>query len=183
VRRLSLGLMLLLVALEGVCADYGFRVLSAELVRVDDSYLLNAEMDCRFSDTAIEALKNGVPLTLVVRFTLQRRRDYWLDETLLRESRGVLIRYYPLSRSFQVTWETSGAPQKFASLSALLENLGVIRGWPMLAADRLAPGREYWASLSVDLDIEALPLPLRPAAYLSPEWYLGSSRFRWRVAG
>ncbi len=175
------GLLLLFHFANALGADYGFRVLSAELVPSEGQYLLNAAIDYRFSDPAIDALEHGVPLTLDVRLKVQRHRNYWLDETVLSESRRLHIRYHPLAKSYQILLESGAAPSSFASLTALLNALGEIRGWRM-PLERLPPGPEYWAALSVKLDIEALPLPLRPIAYVSPSWYLGSPWFRWRVA-
>ncbi|CAL1238934.1 DUF4390 domain-containing protein [Candidatus Methylocalor cossyra] len=183
--RLSLwSLALLLVyALDGWGADYGFRVLKAELVPATHDYLLNAEVDYQFSEAVIEALEHGVPLTLVIRFKVHRHRDYWLDETVFSESRRLRIRFHPLAKSFQILPEASGIPQNFASFAAMLDALGSIRGWRVLPRELIEPGQEYWASLAVHLDIEALPLPLRPVAYVSPSWYLSSPWFRWRIAG
>jgi hypothetical protein len=182
--RLSrwLGLLLLLRLAAAPADDHGFRVLDASLERTGEYYALNADLDYRFSETALGALDHGVPLALVVRLKVQRRRDYWLDQTVLDESRRLFIRYHPLAKSYQLLLESGGVPKSFASLHALLAVLGEIRGWRVLATERVEPGREYWASLAVKLDIEALPLPLRPVAYVSPSWYLGSPWFRWRIA-
>jgi hypothetical protein len=174
-------LFLLLHAFEVLGADYGFAVKRAELVPVYGAYVLNADVDFRFSQPAIEALEHGVPLTLVVRFKIKRHREYWLDETVFSESRRIWLRYHPLAKSFQLIYEASGVPQNFAGLSALLDTMGEIRGWRVVPVDALEKGKEYTANLAVSLDIEALPLPLRPVAYVSPSWYLGSPWFQWRV--
>jgi hypothetical protein len=174
-------LFLLLHALEAVGAEYGFEVKRAELVPVEGTYVLNADVDFRFSQTAIEALEHGVPLTVVLRFKISRHRDYWLDETVFSESRRIRIRYHPLAKSFQLLYETAGVPQSFAGLTALLDTMGEIRGWRAVPVDALEKGSEYTARLATSLDIEALPLPLRPVAYVSPSWYLGSPWFQWRV--
>lgn len=174
-------LFLLLHAFEVLGADYGFAVERAELVPVDGTYVLNADVDYRFSPTAIDALEHGVPLTLVVRFKVKRHRDYWLDETVFSESRRIHLRYHPLAKSFQLLYEISGTPQNFASLSALLDTLGEIRNWRVMPVVALQQDEEYTANLAVSLDIEALPLPLRPVAYVSPSWYLGSPWFQWPV--
>lgn len=182
--RLSRWFLLLplFTALAAWGADYGFVIERAELIPQGESYILNADVDYQFSEPAIDALEHGVPLTLKVRFKVLRHRDYWLDETILSETRRFLIRYHPLAKSFQISHEASGIPQSFASFSAMLDALGEIRGWRTLPVGSLEPGKEYWASLSVSLDIEALPLPLRPVAYVSPSWYLSSPSFRWRIA-
>jgi hypothetical protein len=179
---LQLGFLLtLLLAFEGICADYGFQIRNAELLPSDSSYVLNADIDYRFSAPAIEALKHGVPLTLVIRFKIMRHRHYWLNETVVTESRKLHIRYHPLAKSYQIVYEDHGIADHFVSLAALLEHLGSIRNWSIPAANHIDPGQEYYASLAVDLDIESLPLPLRPMAYMSPSWYLGSSWYRWRI--
>jgi hypothetical protein len=41
--------------------------------------------------------------------------------------------------------------------------------------------KSYDAILRFKLDIESLPLPLRLVAYLSPEWYLETEPYQWRV--
>lgn len=171
----------LLLAFDAVCADYGFRVVRAEFVPSGQIYTLNADIDYRFSESALEALRHGVPLTLVMRLKIKRHRHYWLDETILSEIRRFRIRYHPLGKSFQIIHE-GGNTESFASLTALLEAMGAVRGWFALPSNRIVEGNRYDASLSVDLDIESLPLPLRPIAYVSPSWYLGSSWYRWRVA-
>jgi hypothetical protein len=173
--------LLLLVAVNALGGDYGFEVTRAELVPADKGYLLKADVDYRFSPPAVEALEHGVPLTLVLRFKIKRHRDYWADATVYSETRRIRIRYHPLAKSFQIIPESSGTPQNFAGLPALLDAMGEIRGWPVMPAEPLQPDKEYVARFSVSLDIEALPLPLRPVAYVSPSWYLGSPWFEWPV--
>lgn len=174
--------MLLIVFASGCWADnHGFLVRRAELVSTGDAYALNADVDYHFSEAAIEALEHGVTLTLVAHFKIDRQRDYWLDETILKETRRFRIRYHPLAKSFQLLRENSGVPQNFAGLTALLDAMGQIRGWQVTPTGALESDKIYWARLAVNLDIEALPLPLRPVAYVSPSWYLGSPWFRWRV--
>lgn len=176
------GALLWFYALTGACADYGFRVLNAELVPVDEQYVLNAEVDYRFSQPVIEALQHGVPLTLVLRLQIKHHRQYWFDDTVLDASRRLHIRYQPLDKSFLMFREGSRVSQNFASLSTLLDMIGIIRGWRVLPVDKIIPGRDYAARLKASLDIEDLPLPLRPVAYASPDWYLGGPWFRWHFA-
>jgi hypothetical protein len=173
-------LIALFLAIEGGAADLGFRISQAELALDNSHYVLNADIDYRFSETAIDALRNGVPLTLVLHLKLKRLRAYWWDETILSEQRLLRIRYHPLTKLFQLSYN-SGAPQNFASLSALLDAMGTLRRMPVLRADRISKGEHYRASLSVRLDIESLPLPLRPIAYVTPAWYLNSPLYQWQV--
>jgi hypothetical protein len=177
------GLLLgLFLATDAFAGDSGFRIVRAELALEGGSYVLNADVDYQFSEPAIDALKNGVPLTLILSLKIKRERTYWWNETVLNERRQLRIRYHPLAKLFQLVHDNGGVPQNFASLNALLDAMGTIRGLSVMPADRLRQGERYRASVAVWLDIESLPLPLRPIAYVTPAWYLDSPRYQWLVA-
>ena len=181
--RLSLRrwrlLWLLCFAFQAYGEDYGFSILRAHLQPAGDEYVLDADIDYRFNPPAIDALENGVPLTLAINLSIRRQREFWLDDIIVNEQRHILVRYHPLAKSFQIVDQKTDAIQNFASLSALLDALGRIRNWRITPENRLDTTETYHARLSVDLDIESLPLPLRVVAYLSPDWYLQSPIFEW----
>lgn len=160
-------------------ADAGFTVVRAALrpAGAGGGYLLDADIDYRFSEPAIDALRNGVSLALALRLRIERERRWWWDETVLEQSRPFHVRYHALSKLYQIL-DGGEAPRNFISVNALLEAMGAVRGLS-LPALALAKGGRYRASLAVSLDIEALPLPLRPVAYLSPAWYLDSPVYKW----
>jgi len=62
-----------------------------------------------------------------------------------------------------------------------IDALGKIAPIPVLEADKLAPGEDYRVRMRSRLDIEALPAPLRPLAYVHPGWRLGSGWHRWEL--
>ena len=45
----------------------------------------------------------------------------------------------------------------------------------------LQDGESYVLSVKAQLDIESLPLPLRPMAYITPSWNLASERKQWHL--
>jgi len=184
--RFCLGawLALLVSAPPAEAADYGFRILRAEL-KPDASgkaFRLDADIDYRFSEPALDALRNGVSLTLVLRLTLKRERPWWWDATVLDETRPFRIRYHALSKLYQILDGDGETLRNFVSVNALLEAMGMVRGLPVAQALPLRAGERYRASLAVGLDIESLPLPLRPVAYVTPAWYLDSPVYRWPFA-
>ena len=181
--RLLLALVLPLLPASVVHADdYGFEILRAEFVTVGDQYALNADIDYRFSDPAIDALRNGVPLTLVLRVKVLRDTAFWWSRPEVSIRRVFRVRYHSLAKLFQLVQEDSGALHNFASFNALLEYMGSIRELPVMPVNRLRQGQRYRARIAVDLDIESLPLPLRPVAYVTPAWYLSSPWYRWSFA-
>lgn len=176
--RAGFGAMLLLAGAACAATDAP-RIVRAELVRDGDRHLLSAEVEYRFSEAATEALQNGVPLTLQLNLQISRERRYWWDETMVDTRWSFRLRYHSLAKLYQWVEDDGRAPRGFASLAALLEEMGAVRRLEVPAAAVLVPGQTYQARLAVSLDIESLPLPLRPVAYLSPAWYLGSPWFQW----
>jgi len=174
--RAGCGVLLLLAGVAGAGPDVP-RVVHAELVREGERHGLNADVEYRFSAAATEALHNGVPLTLRLNLQIRRERRYWWDETVADERWSFRLNYHSLAKMYQWAQEEGRPPRGFASLAALLEEMGAVRRLPVAAG--LAAGQRYQARVAVSLDIEALPLPLRPFAYLSPDWYLDSPWYTW----
>lgn len=169
-----------LSAVAGV-TDYGFSIIRAEL-KPDEAgggLNLDADIDYRFSEPAIDALRNGVSLTLILRLNIHQERDWWWDTTVLNEDYAFRVRYHALSKLYQIIDGNDEAPRNFVSINALLEAMGTVRSLPMAQGLVLSHGERYRASLVVGLDIEALPLPLRPVAYVTPAWYLKSTVYQW----
>ena len=65
--------------------------------------------------------------------------------------------------------------------SARLAVLAVffINGLLLATWDEMDKNAAYSVRLQASLDIEALPLPLRPLAYVSPSWHLSSEWYTW----
>jgi hypothetical protein len=57
--------------------------------------------------------------------------------------------------------------------------LGELEGLDLLREASLDPDTEYEIQIRASLDIEELPLPLRPTAYLKPSWKLSSGWSKW----
>jgi hypothetical protein len=147
----------------------------------EGTYLLDARIDYRFSDAALEALDNGVPLHLEVQVQI-RREGAWFWEGVVRDRElGFVIRFLPLSELYLVVDRQRGTRQNFATRKAAINALGELSGVSLVAEDALEPAERYVVRLRAVLDIGALPLPLRPLAYLSPAWQLSSVWESWAL--
>jgi hypothetical protein len=168
-------LWLWLLPLAGIAAEFQITRLQCPLE--DDYYRLRAEIDYQFSPEALEALENGVRLTLELHIQI-RQRDAWVWQEDFKATRlRYTLRYHALSSLYQLEELGAGQRQNFATLEAALKTLGTLEGLPLVKASQLAPATPYVARLKTSLDLDALPLPLRPLAYLSPSWNLSSG---WR---
>ena len=172
-------LCILLYANTGWAADYGINVERADVIKKQQYFVLNADIDYRFSPRALDALKNGVPLTFVLRVKLYRHRKYVWNNTLVSRSIRYRLSYHALPKRFRVVSETLGIQRNFANLEDALVAMGEIRDVPLTKTQDISAGHSYIAQLKVSLDIEALPLPLRSVAYVIPQWYISSGWYKW----
>jgi hypothetical protein len=177
---LLLGVLLWLPATSAVADE--FEVTRMDCVQEGDFYLLYADIEYRLSDKALEALNNGIPLTLgtQVRVSHEWAWGMWDRKLLDRELRFQLS-YHALAALYQLEDLQTGEQQSFATLEAAIAALGEIRSLPVLSTEELEPGKEYQLEIQSYLDIDALPLPLRPMAYITPAWNLSSEWTSCRI--
>ena len=171
--------MLLLGMLAPASAKDGLRVERVETRLVEGTFVMDALLDYRFSAEALEALENGVPLTILVQIQV-RRVDAWLWEDSKSDLQlRYAIRYKPLSERYEVYRLPGTEGRSFVSRDAAIRALGEITGLSLIGAANLDPDTEYEVQIRASLDIEELPLPLRPMAYLKPSWKLSSGWSKW----
>lgn len=174
-----LGIGLLLWSAWCWSGEFVIRELSTR--SADEGYLLDAQVEYRFSERAVEALENGVPLTLEIQIELRRQNAWIWEQDVLKLRLRYQVRYHALASVYQVRDLQSGSRQNFVTRRAALDALGTLQGVFLIAADRLIPEEAYQLSLRASLDIEALPLPMRPWAYLDPDWEHDSEWSRWTL--
>jgi hypothetical protein len=169
------------LVLCGVAAAAAFVFERVEVGMEGSSVTIDADVRYRLSDAALEALENGVPLTFELHVQV-RDADAWIWDADLAEARlRSLLRYHPLSSLYEVTDLETGEVTSFATRAAALRQLGQVRGLPVIALDRLESGAAYTLRMEAYLDVDVLPLPLRPQAYLSRAWTLKSEVWEWRL--
>ncbi|HCK82670.1 MAG TPA: DUF4390 domain-containing protein [Candidatus Competibacter sp.] len=157
----------------------GFEVLAASTKLDGGVYRLDARIEYHFSNAALEALQNGVPLTIELEMQVRRRRAWVWDETVYSLGQRFKLEYHALSRQYLVSNLNSKERRGFTSRSAALQFMGQINGFPMLDRGLLARNERYEGALRAWLDIESLPAPMRVFAYLSDSWRLTSEWYTW----
>ncbi len=171
--------LLCLFASPASYAEQGFRILAAETRLKQNVYQLEADMDLRFSDDALDALRSGVPLIILVNIQVLKDRSWWWDKTIAELEQGYLLLFHALSDKYIIHNLNSGAQQNFSSLQAALYALSHIRNLPLIDKNLLDEDDDYYIRMRTYLDIESLPAPMRPIAYISSQWQLESDWFTW----
>jgi len=156
-----------------------FSIQSLETLMHNRVYLLNANFSYQFSQEAIEALEHGVPLLILVDIEILTPRWYWADKTIAELEQGYLLIYHALSESYVVNNLNSGTQTNFLHLKQALNSLSQIQELPILDANLLKEDKDYYLRVRTHLDIESLPAPMRPLAYISSDWSLSSDWYEW----
>ncbi len=164
--------------LAGVCAA-GFQVERAETRLVDGVLLLDANIGFEFSEESLEALNSGVALTVIVEMDIVKERKRLWDKRVARLRARHQLQVHALSGQYIVKNLNSGATHAYRTRRRAMTALGRLKNFPVLDSHLLEKGQSYKLKLRARLDIEALPAPMRPAAYLSSLWRQSSEWSTW----
>ena len=162
------------------CADnIGVAIKSADTTLSGNDYVVSADIEYQLSRKANEALRNGIPLFWTYHFAVEEQRGYFWNRTIAKKSIPYRIQYHALLNMYRVKNENTGVVDNFSSLEAALDLLSTLRDYPLVEKAKLGDAKNYIAKMKITFERDALPLPLRPSAYISPQWYLSSDWFVW----
>jgi hypothetical protein len=176
-----LGVMLAVLLLAAPCAQADFSVERVDTRYENDMLVMDAHIDYGFSKAALEALDNGVPLTLEVHVQLRRSAAWMWEESLVDERLRYVIRYKPLSERYTVARLPGNDGRSYVTRDAAIAAISDIEGLQLVPKARLEKNEGYLVEIRAALDVEELPLPLRPIAYLFPSWKLSTGWTKWPI--
>jgi len=147
----------------------------------DEEILLDAQIAFDLNETISVALKNGVPLTFEIQIKM-RKSNAWIWQPNAVEIRlRNEVRYRPLSGLYEVEILNINDKRMFATKVSALRYAGQIRDLVLVRRQDLDLKAEYLVSLDAFLDVKALPLPMRPQAYMSSDWNIEAKPLEWRL--
>lgn len=177
-----IGLFLLTASISSVADEQPtINIKAASLSFQDQTYLLKANINYQLSDDAIKALHNGITLTFNVDLSIIEPRKWLWDKHQMSLTLPFQIKYHTLAETYQVSNKTNNSEHNFSNLSTALHALGILNDIPIHAMSN-SKFISANVSLKAYLNIEALPLPMRPLAYITPGWYLRSNTLQWSLA-
>lgn len=178
---LILPCLLLLYPAVGQAEDKPpFSIRDIKVERTEQDYQLNAVVDFDLNETVLNALHNGVSLTIELQMQLYREREWMWDKNVSDITRRFRLRYFALSQLYLLTDLDDQSRHSFVSLRAALYRLGHLQT-PLAQLHEVMAGQAHYLRMRTLLDIESLPAPLRPLAYLSSHWRLKSKWKLWTI--
>tara|TARA_R110002074_G_scaffold145034_2_gene293502 strand:+ start:134574 stop:135146 length:573 start_codon:yes stop_codon:yes gene_type:complete len=158
--------------------DANIAIKTAKLTLQEQTYLLSARINYTLSEEALKALNNGVTLTFNVELSIIEPRNWLWDKHHSSILLSYQIKYHTLAQIYQVTDTKNNLQHNFSRLEPALHSIGTLSE---IAVNTISMHDKVNldGSLKAYLNIEALPLPMRPMAYITPGWHLYSDTFRW----
>ncbi len=145
-----------------------------EISQQQGSYRLNGEIRYTFNEEILRALESGVGLHLLTEARLYRERKWLWDQFITAKTIRHRLEYHVLSKQYQVTELEQSAYRNYSSLGGALADIGEIRDLPLFdTLQNVGPGK-FTARIRFRLDLQALPPPLVPIAYVQKQWRLSS---------
>jgi len=137
---------------------------------------LTARLRWQPSEEVLEALDHGIALDFVVDLRAFGPARFGWRDTIAHARRHIQLRYFPLSRRYQLRDLDRGETRSYAARALLLAALEDLRldlpdDWQRSVATSYA--------LRIDLDRDRLPGALRLPALLRPDWRLSSGEYAW----
>ncbi len=166
-----------------VCAEEEpFAVYNIKAGRHRVHLILSGDIRFNFSRAALEALDNGLPLTLITEVELAVPNEWLWDRAVWKKSFVHEIQYHALSQQYLVKGIQAGFPRAYLTRSSALQALGKIENLEIRELARLHRDKSYVIRVRSGLNSEALPVPLRPLTYLSDSWRLRGDweKIYWR---
>lgn len=160
----------------------GFVIRTAYTELLNGVYYLDADVNLNMSEDALNALENGVPLTVEWQIEVIKHRRFIWDKTVAELTERYQISYHPLTRRFTIKNLNSGEQQSFASYRDAITTLGEVNDLPVIDASLLEPHTRYMIRMRAVLDIKDFPGPLKLIASLFRGWDLSSDWYAWVLA-
>ena len=157
-------------------------VTSAEANIINEMVVIDAHVNYEFSDDALDALRSGIALFIDVDFRIKRQRRFIWDRKVLNLSRRYRIERHALTDRYVITDLVTSDRRIYDSLNAAIADLGQIQKIPVAENSDFDVSMEYKIGLRARLDLESLPAPIRPIAYISPSWRMSSGWYQWTLA-
>lgn len=182
-RLIQLLLFYMIVSLgffaAGASASGGIQVRTFKLEVIDNDYFVNVDSEIELNPTLEQALKKGVVLYFVTKFTLVEPRWYWLDNEVARLKTRIGLRYSALTRQYQLSDPTF--TKYFFTLKEALQMLQRLHKQQVTVLSDLSETSDYQATLRLWLDLTRMPKPFQVEALGSSAWNLSSERLQWRM--
>ena len=169
----------LFFASQAVAKNDAFQINYLNVVKLENEWRLDAEINYQLNDEVKEALVNGISILFQVEVQIKSLRKWGWNKTVSSITQIYMLEYHALSK--QYLWENlvTGANDTFPDLNSALTHQGKIIAMHIAETENLNQEGKHIMRLRSRMLTNKLPLPLRVKSYFSPKWQLSSGWYKW----
>lgn len=171
------GISLILLLPLQVYASNKMMIKSADLMALEDDYVLNATIEVKFNEEIEQTLLKGFELHFILEFQLASPRKYWFDDEIVTITHPIILSYHPLSRQYLMT--QSGGQKAFATLAEVSSEFANLRQIKIIKKSEVEKGEPYKALLLLRLDNKKLPKTIQDEEADPTALEMKSQLFEW----
>jgi len=172
-------LLLLLASCASAYADFriteGFSQLDNDVLRTQSAFDLNIGQD------PLDALNNGIPLTIAVEMVLSRERAWLPDEKIAQWQFLYEISYHALSGRYVVNEQSSDEYESYNTFNDALRAVEQFTTSWKTSDSMTGNDQNYLMKLRVRLDLTPLPAPIKLVSHVVRQWRQNSGWEQWSV--
>ena len=144
---------------------------------------INVSTDLALNETIEDALHRGINLYFLLELSLQRHRFMIWNERISKHGESIVLKYHALSGRYLILDNRGEMRSSFHNIDSALDYIDELGPHDLILPDgfQIQPDANYYVAARIKLNIEALPMPLRPIAYLSSTWRLNSPWILWHI--
>ena len=163
------------------CADENITVEHVSSELVENSYFLDARIHFFLHEDLLEALDHGVDLDIDIIIKVKEKRKWLWDRLYKEDIIKFKLDHLPLSDVYIVTRVSNSRRRQFDRLENALKYLGTLDRYFLLNSENIDDEANLVGLLKAKLNVENLPPPLKPVAYILNKWQSDSEWRHWTI--
>lgn len=173
--------MLFFLLSAGVWAAEGITVEHASSHLDDDSYYVDAQVNFTLHEDLLEALDHGVDLEIRIIIRAKEKRKWLWDRVYKERTLKFKLDHRPLSDVYTVRNVRKSERRQFDTLENALKYMGKIDRYYLMNNKKLNDTSGLTGQIRAEMNVDNLPPPLKPIAFLSDKWQMGGKWHRWTI--
>ena len=148
---------------------------------VENNYYLDARVDFDLHDDLLEALDHGVDLDINIIIKVKEKRKWLWDRIYKEDMIKFKLSHLPLSDVYIVTNVGKSEQRQFDALENALKYLGKIDRYFLMNTNKISDKPGLAGLIKAEMNVDNLPPPLKPIAFLSNKWQMDSKWRQWTI--
>ena len=148
---------------------------------VENNYYLDTQINFELHDDVLEALNHGVDLNIKIIIQVKLKRKWFRDKLYKQDTVKFKLGHRPLSDVYIVTNVRKFERRQFDTLENALKYLGTIDHYFLLSNENINDEQNLTGLLKAKVNVDNLPPPLKPIAFISNKWQLDSQWRQWTI--